>query len=1231
MKTVTSVRNTHRGLLPDDIGTELRSTQILQIEAALQFCSQFLSHEGGNTELVPILSENLPRLVDWREGGGASRLRSLLLLIPKMSNQVWRNNLLAYQKLPAEHRCFDIQDNGKQFSPLQLGDYGRKTFLASLFDTQIEADPTAVNFLEAEKDGIANDSIRVRYSRSGRQLECSYRIPQALYRKASTVKLPKPRQRKMPREHRTNITITKAELVARGELLDAIDRKEKRRSHQIGQRCANLELTGVGKADNQITLEQQPEHIVGKPSAGKSTLVRSLVPELSARGYRIVVLVNSTAQAQMQAEAFCAHGVKATAWCGWRYRQDHAMRRYLSQEHRIPVRDGFPDAGNLAGGCLLRACQQGNEADLSQLTSPQKLPPPGASDSICRALYDPRRPDSKPYDCPFHTICPSFAQERDTLDADVVVITAQALNSMRPSPFYYPNCSTVIEWITEYIDVVIADEVDGIQQILDESQSLAQQMYAGEAYGNILAEMTSRHSRMRADGGSHQQLEACLNASTILERYIRWGANLVADASTRELGASVFKRGYNEHTILTTTAVELYLNNKALSKSGLSSAYSSVSNILELITLIEREYERRSINDIECSFYQELPPWLTEEHDRFPNQDLSAGWSLARLAYYIQNHIRQDERPEQRAVEYCCKLWHEATEEGSLRGGLKLFSQWVEAALTEGEQSTREQQRRQLEKDLQILLVIAVMTRLAMRTYERLSYPAQQLATEELAMPAAIGQAARLERLYRTSLPSTLIEGSSKFEYRKEEGDQHSIMFRRLLAPGRSLLYHLPHLRESEGISGPHLLVLSGTSYGGRNMSYPENHPYAKQAYEPSLASPDFDVDIPVSLILEQPKSERDAITERSVFEPLTLKDENGKPIRVSGSGSLREENATLSAKALLAPATGEASSMVEAHFADAQRRWGDEFTGRRRVMLVASSYHMVEELMEELPARLPPNRWTLVGVRRDEFKVRDKVNLSENCSWLSAADVEDFGSFPENSVLIAPLSVISRGHNILCDSPTLGRKVAAISHIYFLNRPHPTPTDQSALRGLHNRKINALSLSSFQQQAKPGENTVKLISRLRKEAKTRYQKALNQQLPIRQMDEETRLRILYRPLVQLWQTVCRGVRGGVPVYAGFTDMAFQPLSNQGKEDNSSTSILLGIDELLSRLLDEEWNPDAKIAERLFDTPRLAFAKLRGDLAALSESTKDDLTENEPSNIDELIDDGYEGDDEYSI
>lgn len=1230
MKTITFIRDAYRRLLPDDISKELGTSQILQIEAALQFCSQFLSHEGGDTRLVPILSDNLPRLVDWRDGGGASRLRSLLLLLPKMSNQVWRNSLLTYQKLPTEHRCFDILDDGKRFSHLEVGDDARKKFLESIFDTIIDADPALVNYLEEECDGIENDSVRVRYFRSGKLHERGYRVPKVLHRRAAEVHLPDARKRKMPRESRTNITMTKAELVARGKELDAIDKAEGRKSQEIGKRCANLELSGVGKADDQISLEQKPEHIVGKPSAGKSTLVRSIVPELAARGYRIVVLVNSTAQAQIQAEAFCAHGVNATAWCGWRNRGDHAMRRYLSQEQRIPIRDGFPDAGNLAGGCLLRACQQGDETELSQLASSQELPLPSASDGICQALYDPRKPNAAPKACPFHVICPSYAQERATLDADVVVITAQALNSMRPSPFYYPQCSTVIEWITEFIDVVIADEVDGVQQILDDAQSLEQQMYAGEAYGNVMAEMTSKHSRLRADGGGHQQLEACLNASTTLERYVRWGANLTAEASTRPLGASVFSYGYNEHTILAATALHLYRGNKTLMGSHLGLAYRAISDILELTTVIEREYESRFEYDVEFSFYQQITPWLEKEHGRFPIQHLGAGWALARLAHYIQNHLRSVERPELDALDYCAKLWNESSEVGSLRGGLRLFDSWIEAALTERDVTARGKQRQQLAKDMQALLVIAVMTRLAMRTYERLSYPAQQLAAEELAMPAAIGQAARLERLYRTSLPSTLIQGSSQFEYRREDDEQHSVMFRRLLAPGRSLLYHLPHLREAEGISGPHLLVLSGTSYGGRNMRYPVGHPSAKHVYEPSLASPDFDVDIPVSVILEQPKAEREAITERSVFKPLMLESEAGKALRVSGSGSSREQNAVLLAAGLLAPAIGEANSMVEGHFADAQLRWGDEFIGRRRVMLVASSYDMVNELMHELPARLPPGRWSLVGVRKDEFKIRDKLGLVDNCYWLSAADVEAFGDFPENSVLIAPLSVISRGHNILCDSEVLGRKVAAISHVYFLNRPHPHPTDQSALRGLHNRRINALSLCSFERQAKLGENTVQLMSRLRKEAKVRYQKALHQQLPITQMDEESRLRILYRPLVQLWQTICRGVRGGVPVYAGFTDAAFHPQSSIGDEDNTASSLLLGIDELLSRLLDENWNPDAELAERLFDTPRVAFAKLRGDLVNLAESVKANLVEDESLGV-ESFDDGYEDEDEYAV
>ncbi len=1233
MITVSAVRDEYHNFLPENINRELTTSQLLHIEAALQFCVQFLPHEGGDTRLVLTLSENMPRLVDWRNLGGASHLRSLLQLLPKMSNQVWRNNLLVYQNLPVEHRCFNILDNGKRFAQLEVGDTDRLAFLKSLFNDVIEADPATVNYLKAKNQGgISNDNVRVKFVRSGKQLYQLYRIPDVLFQKASEADLPNPRQRKMPRDCRTNITLTQPELVLRGKALDALDLAAGRESQAIGSRCADLVLNGVGKPDNQISLDERPEHIVGKPSSGKSTLVRSIVPELAMRGYRVAVLVNSTAQAQMQAEAFLAHGVNATAWCGWRNRGEHAKRRYLSQEQSVPVRDGFANAGNLAVGCLLRACQSGDETELAQLSSAYELPPPDASDGICHNLLDPRQPEAAPKACPFHSICPAYAQERATLDADVVVITAQALNSMRPSPFYYPKCSTVVEWITEYIDVVIVDEVDGVQKILDDAQNLEQQMYAREAYGNVMTEMTSKLSRLRADGGRHPQLEACLNAATTLERYVRWSANLIVEVSKRPLGAKVFAYGYNEHGILAAAAYQLLKRNKVLLQSALGPAHRAISDILELVTLVEREQESRFEHDVEFSFYQQFPEWLENEHGRFPADHLAAGWAMARLAHYIHYQLRALERPEPLALSHCAKLWDENPGSGPLRGGLRLFFPWIEAALTEGGQAAREQQRQQLSKDLQSLLVIAVMTRLAMRTYERLSYPAQQLAGEELAVPAEIDKAARLERLYRTLLPSTLIQKSSQFEYRQEENEQHSVMFRKLLAPGRSLLYHLPHLREAEGISGPHLLVLSGTSYGGRNMSYPKDHPAAEQTYEPSLASPDFDVDIPVSLILEQPKAEREAITERSLFEPLVIESESGKALRVSGSGPLREKNAIHIAVGLLAPGVGEAKSMVEGHMEDSQHRWGTELSGRCRVLLVASSYDMVRELMSELPPRLPSGRWKLVGVRKDEFKLREKSLLKDNCHWLSAADIERFGDFPEYSVLIAPISVISRGHNILCDSPDLRRKVAAISHMYFLNRPHPHPTDQSALRGLHNRRINELSLCCFEQLAQSGENTVQLMERLRKGLGERYKRALHQQLPIQQMSEESRLRILYRPLVQLWQTVCRGVRGGVPVYAGFIDAAFHPESSKGKEDNSATSLLLGIDELLSRLVDVNWNPDAELAERLFDTPRIAFAKLRGDLVDLADSINaEQISEEEEAFSFEEFGGGYEGSDEFAM
>lgn len=1231
MITVSQVRHHYQSLLPADLGAELTGSQMLHIEAGLQFCSQFLSHEAPETDLVLLLSENLPRLVDWREAGGAARLRSLLQLLPKMSNQVWRNNLRAYQELSVASRCFDILDEGQHFVPLVIGDVARAAFLGSLFDEIIIATPDLANYLSTrDKSGDAARSVQVSYYRNGTLYRQSYDIPAVLFRRAAAARLPNARPRKMPREQRTAITVSQAELVARAHKLDKLDALAQRESQALGPRCAQLVLNGIGQPDHQLTLGEHPEHIVGKPSAGKSTLVRSLVPELAARGYRIAVLVSSTAQAQQQAQAFRDHGVNATAWCATGSRRDHAMRHYLSQAERIPLQDGFADAGNLAGGCLLRACQTVGAGELSQLSAVGLTPPPDASDGICYKLNDPLQPSNSAKACPLHRICPSFAQERATLDAEVVVITAQALNSMRPSRFYYPQCATVFEWIHEYMDVVVVDEVDSIQLLLDDSQSLEEQMYSGDAYGNIMVENTSRHSRLLANGGQHAQLEACLNAGTTLERYVRWSVNLIADTVQRPLGAAVFKYNYNDHGILRSTVAYLAQGNARWRARYLQAAITDISDVFELTTLIEREYERRLAQDMEFAFYQEMPTWLLKTQQRFARPTLAAGWALARLAHYIQHQIGALERPEQQAVKYCGQLWREEcqTDASSLQGGMALFATWTLAK--QAPVQLRAPHLAQLAHDCQIMLVIALMTRLAMRTYERLSYPAQQLASEELALPAAIGKAARLARVYRCSLPSTLIQNSSEFEYTAPAHRKHSLMFRRLLAPGRSLLYQLPDSRAAEGIAGPHLLLLSGTSYGGRRMAFPSHHPLAQQAFEPSLASPDFDVDIPVSLVLEQPQAERDAITERSVFEPLIVKDRAGQPLRVSGSGGRRKDQAVAIAAGLLAPTIGGGDSLVEGHFNDAAQRWGKEFAGRRRILLVASSYDMVETLMQELPTRLLSQRWTLVGIRPDEFKIREPARLTAQQHWLSAADVERFGDFPEFSVLIAPISVISRGHNILCQSPKLQRKVAAISHIYFLNRPQPHPNDQSLIRSLHNRRINALSLSSFAAEARPGETSMQLLKRLRSEVKTRYQRALHQQLPMAQMSEEAYLRALYKPLVQLWQTLCRGVRGGVPVYAGFIDAAFHPQSSKGQTDNAASSLLLGIDTLLDHLLDEAWNPDAHLAARLFDTPRQAFAHLSGALSHLAQQMNSDpLTAATPAEDTLYADDDEEDDNEY--
>jgi len=69
---------------------------------------------------------------------------------------------------------------------------------------------------------------------------------------------------------------------------------------------------------------------------------------------------------------------------------------------------------------------------------------------------------------------------------------------------------------------------------------------------------------------------------------------------------------------------------------------------------------------------------------------------------------------------------------------------------------------------------------------------------------------------------------------------------------------------------------------------------------------------------------------------------------------------------------------------------------------------------------------------------------------------------------------------------------------------------------------------------------------------------------------------------VSIWQTIGRGVRGGVPILIYFLDKMFAPLSAKEKQDDETTSLLVGIIKVLDSWMNAQRPYQRTVARELY-------------------------------------------------
>ncbi len=209
---------------------------------------------------------------------------------------------------------------------------------------------------------------------------------------------------------------------------------------------------------------------------------------------------------------------------------------------------------------------------------------------------------------------------------------------------------------------------------------------------------------------------------------------------------------------------------------------------------------------------------------------------------------------------------------------------------------------------------------------------------------------------------------------------------------------------------------------------------------------------------------------------------------------------------------------MLQAHLSTLMR--DESCLGRRRVLLVTGSYVEAAAVRQVLE-RLCPRDVTLRQVVKDEDVNRDDPG------GLSRRELESFGLLPEPGVLVAPFSVVARGHNIVQPNGE-----SALSSIFLLTRP--VPPVGSAEQMLRHISYNA---RLFPPAWTGASSTVTDENRA---AWNRLRKMQQSQAAFRLMDPELRRELLCDVLVELVQLAGRARRGRTPVSLYLVDGAFE-------------------------------------------------------------------------------------------
>jgi hypothetical protein len=872
----------------------------------------------------------------------------------------------------------------------------------------------------------------------------------------------------LKQEHKSSaITVRWSELIKTARWMDKTETEREVQRHNWEHRLIRSARGGGNNGASSVQLETFDSkgrlaltdelqisgvtHFVGMVSSGKSTLMDVVAVWGAKKGLHVTLVVGDVIGALNRAQLFQNLGINAVPVLGSTRRAAH-----INSLHKaLFARQSEPSIAHAHVGFrwLSTACP------LDGLRRDENPEPFDVDFRPCTEL----RPvqivsgnGSGPKYCPLYNACPYHQAQRDLVEAAIWIATPASLVHTRVAEQINQESIRFAELVTRRSHLVIVDEADRVQMQLDEIFSPNQVLCSAGGEGWLdnleqkVGEQIGKNGRASVAG---EQVE--------IWRRAHHQAQIAADAVYRRLlGNRELREWIHELYFFTDILIFDRLAQAMSDDSGKQTAHYKN---------LRKEFDQFIDRGLSGLFYERL----NDEGELLATNKPLANFANRLLMSSDSHVLRRD---------MCA--WVEKRSKGRL--GKDLSEQMAER--------------------LEFALLIAILSDRLNVLIGRWKEVEELLGLEH--SPSTLLYRPPLD--YQSLLPATPVGNVLAFQYLHDEhSGAATLKFLRCTGVGRWLLLHLHDMLADEGVLGPHVLLLSGTSWAGGDPSY--------------------HVQVPVSGILRAPKEETDAIA-LSEFHFLPLRDEHDQAIKISGLfGERREEALRQMLRNLARP-----DNLSEDNASILERERDTLPDGRRRILLVVGSYKEAEVVREYLERERPDwrDRNEFVQLERDASSNTSDLDFTVK---LPRGQVDQFAA-TSAWLLIAPLMSIERGHNILNK-----KNVAAIGAAYFLVRPHPRPQDLSyAVRSLNKWAVEVSSDLSRRLAEQP--NLDQVGQSWRREANYRWRDLLRTDFIYSNLPQHERDLLTWNLMVSIWQIIGRLVRGGQPARVYFCDAKFDPV-----------------------------------------------------------------------------------------